>query len=160
MEQVIFFFVFGWLFFFFLNFCFFSLFVLFIFFVCFVFCFWDRVSLYSSDCPRTHSEDQAGLELRNLPASVSQMLGLKACATTAQLMEQVILDTVSYCFIWSMAVDLWKSQTLIFGNFMTLGVLIQNRTRWEAMLILYRQEYIRRFWKMVKAVCSVREPKI
>jgi hypothetical protein len=29
-----------------------------------------------------HSVDQAGLELRNLPASASQVLGLKACATT------------------------------------------------------------------------------
>ena len=28
-------------------------------------------------------EDQAGLKLRNLPASASQVLGLKACATTA-----------------------------------------------------------------------------
>jgi hypothetical protein len=28
--------------------------------------------------------DQAGLELRNPPASASQVLGLKACATTAQ----------------------------------------------------------------------------
>ena len=30
----------------------------------------------------THSVDQAGPELRNLPASTSQVLGLKACATT------------------------------------------------------------------------------
>ena len=30
----------------------------------------------------THSVDQAGLELRNLPASDSQVLGSKACATT------------------------------------------------------------------------------
>jgi hypothetical protein len=44
----------------------------------------DRVCLYSPDCPGTHSVDQAGLELRNLPASTSQLLGLKACATTAQ----------------------------------------------------------------------------
>jgi hypothetical protein len=29
--------------------------------------------------------DQAGLELRNLPASASRMLGLKACATNAWL---------------------------------------------------------------------------
>jgi hypothetical protein len=36
-------------------------------------------------CPVTHSVDQGGLELRNPPASASQMLGLKACATTAQL---------------------------------------------------------------------------
>jgi hypothetical protein len=27
-------------------------------------------------CPGTHSVDQAGLELRNLPASASQVLGL------------------------------------------------------------------------------------
>jgi hypothetical protein len=32
--------------------------------------------------PGTHSVDQAGLELRNPPASASRVLGLKACATT------------------------------------------------------------------------------
>jgi hypothetical protein len=37
--------------------------------------------MYSSGCPGTHFVDQAGLELRNLPASASQMLGLKVCAT-------------------------------------------------------------------------------
>jgi hypothetical protein len=42
------------------------------------------VSLYSPGCPGTHSVDQAGLELRNPPASASQVLGLKACATTAR----------------------------------------------------------------------------
>jgi hypothetical protein len=41
----------------------------------------NRVSLYSSGCPGTHSVDQAGLELRNPPASASRVLGLKACAT-------------------------------------------------------------------------------
>jgi hypothetical protein len=41
-----------------------------------------RVSLYSPGCPGTHSVDQAGLELRNPPASASGVLGLKACATT------------------------------------------------------------------------------
>jgi hypothetical protein len=48
---------------------------------CFVCFFRDRVSLCSPGCPGTHSVDQAGLELRNLPASASQVLGLKACAT-------------------------------------------------------------------------------
>jgi hypothetical protein len=50
----------------------------------FFFFFWvfqDRVSLCSSGCPGTHFVDQAGLELRNLPASASWVLGLKACAT-------------------------------------------------------------------------------
>jgi hypothetical protein len=30
----------------------------------------DRVSLYSPGCPGTHSADQAGLKLRNPPASL------------------------------------------------------------------------------------------
>jgi hypothetical protein len=54
-----------------------------ILFVClFGWFFWDRVSLYSPGCPGTHSVDQAGLKLRNPPASASWVLGLKACATT------------------------------------------------------------------------------
>jgi hypothetical protein len=32
----------------------------------------------------THSVDQAGLKLRNMPASATQVLGLKTCTTTAQ----------------------------------------------------------------------------
>jgi hypothetical protein len=43
--------------------------------------FRDRVSLCSPGCAGTHFVDQAGLKLRNLPASASQVLGLKACAT-------------------------------------------------------------------------------
>jgi hypothetical protein len=50
-------------------------FLFFIFLVWFglVFCFIfrDRISLYSPGCPGTHSVDQAGLELRNPPASAS-----------------------------------------------------------------------------------------
>jgi hypothetical protein len=50
---------------------------------CFVFVFFqDRVSLYSPGCPGTHSVDQAGLELRNPPASASRVLGLKVRATS------------------------------------------------------------------------------
>jgi hypothetical protein len=45
----------------------------------------DRVSLYSPGCPGTHFVDQADLKLRNLPASASQVLGLKVCATTPGL---------------------------------------------------------------------------
>ena len=47
---------------------------------------WDRVSLCSLDCPGTHSVDRADLEFTKiyLPASVSQVLELKVCATTAQ----------------------------------------------------------------------------
>jgi hypothetical protein len=70
-----FFCLFGWLVFCFVLFC----------FVLFCFVFRDRVSLCSPGCPGTHSVDQADLELRNPPVSASRVLGLKACATTAQL---------------------------------------------------------------------------
>jgi hypothetical protein len=60
--------------------CFFILFVL---FVCF-FVFQDRISQYSPGCPGIHFVEQAGLELRNSPASASQVLGLKVCATTPE----------------------------------------------------------------------------
>jgi hypothetical protein len=60
------------------------LFVCFLFFV-FCFGFRDRVSLYSPGCSGTHFVDQAGLELRNLPASASRVLGLKACSTKSSL---------------------------------------------------------------------------
>jgi hypothetical protein len=49
-----------------------------------VFCLFSRqVSLYSPGCPGTRFVGQAGLKLRNPSASVSRVLGLKVCATTA-----------------------------------------------------------------------------
>jgi hypothetical protein len=59
-----------------------TIFNIFFFFFFFFLVFRDRVSLYSPGCPGTHSVDQAGLKLRNPPASASRVLGLKACATT------------------------------------------------------------------------------
>jgi hypothetical protein len=56
----------------------------FVFVLVWFFVFQDRVSLYSPGCPGTCSVDQAGFKLRDPPASASRMLGLKACATTAQ----------------------------------------------------------------------------
>jgi hypothetical protein len=56
-----------------------------LFFFFFGLVFLDRVSLYSPGCPGTHFVDQASLELRNPPASASQVLGLKACTTTPGL---------------------------------------------------------------------------
>jgi hypothetical protein len=48
-----------------------------------------------SSCPGTHSVDQAGLELRNPPASASHVLGLKTCATTAWLTKQLLTKYTS-----------------------------------------------------------------
>jgi hypothetical protein len=53
-------------------------------FVCLFLVFRDRVSLCSPGCPGTHFVDQAGPEIRNPPASASQVLGLKVCATTVR----------------------------------------------------------------------------
>ena len=41
----------------------------------------DRVSLCSPGCPRTHSVDQAGLELRNSPASSSFNFSYGKCSS-------------------------------------------------------------------------------
>jgi hypothetical protein len=61
--------------------------------------FGDRVSLYSPGCPGTHSVDQAGLELRNLPASASQVLRLKAWAITARLIIVLFKFSTSSCLV-------------------------------------------------------------
>jgi hypothetical protein len=52
--------------------------------ICLFLVFRDSVSLCSPGCPGTHSVVRAGLELRNPPASASQVLGLNVCATTAR----------------------------------------------------------------------------
>jgi hypothetical protein len=59
-------------------FCFFCLF----FFVCLFFLVFLRQGFsVHPGCPGSHSVDQAGLKLRNPPASASQVLGLQVCAT-------------------------------------------------------------------------------
>jgi hypothetical protein len=56
-----------------------------IFLFWFGFVFRDGVSLYSPGCPGTHFVDQAGLELRNLPASASRVLEFKGVCYHARL---------------------------------------------------------------------------
>jgi hypothetical protein len=75
---------------------------------CFVFLFRDRVSLCSPGCPGTHSVDQAGLELRNPPASASRVLGSKACATTPSYGAEFLMDvsmfsmlSLFFCAVWA-----------------------------------------------------------
>ena len=66
------------------DYCAFVIIIIIIILVFYFFVFRDRVSLYSPGCPGTHFVDQAGLELRNPPASASasRLLGLKTCAAT------------------------------------------------------------------------------
>jgi hypothetical protein len=51
--------------------CYFFFVVVVLVFLFYFVLFRDRVSLYSPGCPGTHFVDQAGLELRNPPASAS-----------------------------------------------------------------------------------------
>jgi biotin carboxylase len=56
---------------------------------------------------RQDSVDQAGLELRNPPASASQVLGLKACATTARQESGIFLtynSSYSLLYVYSSVV--------------------------------------------------------
>jgi hypothetical protein len=71
---------------------------------CFLFCFgfWffktGFLCIASPGCPGTHSIHQAGLKLRDPPASASQVLGLKACATTpSSILYFIVCVCVCVC---------------------------------------------------------------
>ena len=58
----------------------FSLFLFVCLFVCFIDFFFKAEShLCSPGCPGSHSVHQAGLRLRDSPASISPLLGLEVC---------------------------------------------------------------------------------
>jgi hypothetical protein len=83
----------------------------------FWFIFRDRISLCSPGCPGTHSVDQAGLKLRNPPASASQVLGLKASATmpgpAGYFILYVWVSSLHVCLCTSRVPDtLWSSWRL------------------------------------------------
>jgi hypothetical protein len=67
--------------------------------------FRDRVSLYSPGCPGTHSVDQAGLKLRNPPASASrkQKQTNKQKILLFSLWQTLNIQTIKgymQCYIW------------------------------------------------------------
>jgi hypothetical protein len=79
----------------------------------FILVFQDRVSLCIPGCPGTHFVDQAGLELTNPPASASRVLGLKACATTAQLHFIFIMSYwFSFFQLSTLGCGLWDAGAL------------------------------------------------
>ena len=57
---------------------------------------WDSLSLFILDHPGTHSVDQAVFELRDLPTSASQMLGLKVCTITIWLLAPALDCVLSH----------------------------------------------------------------
>ena len=61
--------------------------------------FFSNLGFTSPGFPGTRFIDQAGLELRDFPASASSVLGLKACTTTAQLGNNTLEATLCLNFI-------------------------------------------------------------
>ena len=68
----------------------------FIFYLFFCFLETGFFCVASPGYPGTHSVVQASLELRDPSASASQMLGLKACATTAQLFLNLLAFLLTF----------------------------------------------------------------
>jgi hypothetical protein len=74
--------------------------LLYFFFVClFLFLFFETGFLcVALSCPGTHFVDQAGLKLRNPPASASQVLGLKSCSITPGSFVFLVLNFVIFAY--------------------------------------------------------------
>jgi hypothetical protein len=68
-----------------------SLFIYYFYFIYLFILFFETGFLCSPGCSGTHFAEKAGLELRNLPASASQDLGLKVCATMPSYLLFLIL---------------------------------------------------------------------
>jgi hypothetical protein len=84
-------------------------FLFFVFVFVFVFFFFrDRVSVYRPGCPGTHFVEQAADELRNSPASVSQVLGLKVCTTIARLVSPFLLTESFAGYCWELIRGPWR----------------------------------------------------
>jgi hypothetical protein len=98
-------------------------FVFLFFFYFFFLVFRDRVSLYSPGCPGTHFVDQAGLELRNPPASASRVLGLKVCTTTPGFNGISVHFLVSFWLVWA-TLSYWCFACLFLLPFVSVCVCV------------------------------------
>ena len=69
-----------------------------------------RISLCSPGCPDPHSVDEAGLKLRDPPASASLLLGLKVWATIPVFEELFTFQRKDHWFLISL--QLWALRIL------------------------------------------------
>jgi hypothetical protein len=89
-------------------------------FVClFVFGFKDRVSLCSPGCPGAHFVDQAGLKLRNPPASASRVLRLKVCATMPALL---LFETETF-YVVPVDLEIYMIYYILYINIFYLYII-------------------------------------
>jgi hypothetical protein len=74
--------------------------------------FQDRVSLCSAGRSGTSSVNQAGLELRDLPASASQNAGIKCVHHHHHLALSRLLNTCFQCKMFTVHEGVYKDATL------------------------------------------------
>ena len=87
-------------------------------------------------CPGTHSVDQAGIELRNPPASASQVLGLKACATTpGYIVFLYLLFQIRLKQIVELAITVkhlrWFVDNLILPMLLGFFIILKDKVLWN-----------------------------
>jgi hypothetical protein len=94
------------------------------------FFFRDKVSLYRPGCPGTHFVDQAGLELRNPPASASRVLGLKACTGYIWIFISTICTK-------SFLVQKWCTWNVLVSKIINVYLIF-----WEPFIYFYVYRYL------------------
>jgi hypothetical protein len=141
----------------------------------FLFFFWDRVFLYSHGCPGTHFIDQAGLKLRNPPASASQVLELKMCATTTwrktySLLYIEVSDYGNSGPVGSLLLEWFLLRVLYYhyaSNIVSVAIIdwVHHKTNlckhWNLVFTLcWRMLSLHFIWILVSIVALCREPII
>jgi hypothetical protein len=122
---------------------FFSIFFCFVFLFCFFETGFLCISL-ASGFPGTHFVDPVGLKLRNLPASASQVLGLKVCATTARhffnlILVSFICVSVCICVCASCAYNACSGQRAIESrNLEQQTIVLSHFCTWNCTWLLYK----------------------
>jgi hypothetical protein len=114
--------------FYFILFYFIYLFIYLFIFVCLFVCFFETGFLCSSGCPGTHFVDQDGLQLRNLPGSASQVLGLKACTTMPCSVFIFLLDIFFIYISNAILKCLWPAEKKPRNRCPSQGSLFRNLT--------------------------------
>jgi hypothetical protein len=127
-----------------------------------------RVSLCSPGCPIAHSVNQAGLKLRDLPASAFQVLELKVSTTTTRQDFRALLNvelrkidkiktknlshSVGYLFVWlTVSFALWKLLSFMRSHLLivdfsacAIGVLFRRLSHVQMHLKLLPPSFLSR----------------
>jgi hypothetical protein len=93
---------------------------------------WNKVSLRSPGCPGTHSVDQAGFRLRDLPAPAFRVLGLKVCTSVSDKSCYQSLDIINIPASTHIHTDLGR--VALKGSWLEALPLVQSTFKRWALL--------------------------